>query len=93
MQTNPARLAVRFYGEFLDLAANYGKPKPAATTPDEFAVTFRRSDLQRQVEELTGIYQVARFCPRPPAQESEIQRAGDLLREIRLHFRTHKGLH
>ena len=25
MQTNPARLAVRFYGDFLDLAANYGK--------------------------------------------------------------------
>ena len=93
MQTNPARLAVRFYGEFLDLAANYGKPKPAAATPDEFAVTFRRSDLQRQVEELTGIYQLVRFCPHPPAQESESRRAGDLLREIRLHFRTHKGLH
>ena len=93
MRSNPARLAVRFYGEFLDLAANYGNPKPAAATPDEFAITFRRSGLQRQVEELTNIYQLVRFCPHPPAQETEIQRAGDLLREIRLHFRTHKGLH
>ena len=60
---------------------------------DEFAATFRRSDLQRQVEELTGSIKLVRFCPHPPAQESEIRRAGDLLREIRLHFRTHKGLH
>ena len=89
----PRALAVRFYGDFLALAANYGNPKPPAATPSEFASTFRRSDLQRQVEELTRIYQVVRFCPRLPAQESEIRRAGDLLREIRLHFRTHKGLH
>ncbi len=92
-EATPRALAVRFYGDFLALAANYGNPKPAAATPDEFAATFRRSDLQRQVEELTGIYQLVRFCPHPPAQESEIRRAGDLLREIRLHFRTHKGLH
>ena len=67
MRTNPARLAVRFYGDFLTLAANYGNPKPAAATPDEFAATFRSSGLQRQVEELTGIYQLVRFCPHPPA--------------------------
>jgi transglutaminase-like putative cysteine protease len=93
MRGNPAALAVRFYGDFLALAANYGNPKPPAATPSEFASTFRRSDLQRQVEELTKIYQVVRFCPRLPAQESEIRRARDLLREIRLHCRTHKGLH
>src|SRR4030095_3683399 len=44
MRTNPARLAVRFYGDFLTLAANYGNPKPAAATPNEFAATFRKSD-------------------------------------------------
>jgi protein-glutamine gamma-glutamyltransferase len=92
MRASPARLAVRFYGDFLDLAANYGNPKPAASTPDEFAATFRRSGLQRQVRELTGIYHVLRFCPHRPAQENEIQRVGDLLREIQLHARTHKTL-
>jgi transglutaminase-like putative cysteine protease len=92
MRTNPARLAVRFYGDFLALAANYGNPKSAAATPDEFAATFGKSDLQRQVEELTGIYQLVRFCPHPPARENEIRRAGDLLNEIRLHVRTHKRL-
>jgi hypothetical protein len=83
---------VRFYGDFLTLAANYGNPKPAAATPDEFAATFGKSDLQRQVEELIGIYQLVRFCPHPPGRENEIRRAGDLLNEIRLHVRTHKRL-
>jgi protein-glutamine gamma-glutamyltransferase len=92
MRTNPARLAVRFYGDFLTLAANYGNPKSAAATPDEFAATFRNFDLQRQVEELTGIYQLIRFCQHPPARENEIRRAGDLLNEIRMHVRTHKRL-
>ena len=92
LRTNPVRLAVRFYGDFLTLAADYGNPKPAAATPGEFAATFRKSDLQRQVEELTSIYQLVRFCPDPTAQENEIRRAGDLLREIRLHARTHKTL-
>ena len=90
MRTNPARLAVRFYGDFLALAANYGNPKSAAATPDEFAVTFGQSDLKRQVEELTGIYQLVRFCPHPPVRENQIRRAGDLLNEIRLHARIHK---
>ena len=92
MRTNPARLAVRFYGDFLTLAANYGNPKPAAATPGEFAATFRKSDLQRQVEELTSIYQLVRFCSHPPSRENEIRRAGDLLHEIRLHVRAHKRL-
>lgn len=92
MRDNPARLAVRFYGDFLALAATYGNPKPPAATPDEFAATFRTVDLQRQVKELTGIYQLLRFCPHRPAQENAIRRAGDLLREIDLHARKHKSL-
>lgn len=89
---NPARLAVRFYGDFLTLTANYGNPKPAAATPDEFAATFGKCDLQRQVQELTRIYQHLRFCPYRPAQENEIRQARDLLREIQLYVRTHKRL-
>ncbi|HEX2522273.1 MAG TPA: DUF3488 and transglutaminase-like domain-containing protein, partial [Terriglobia bacterium] len=92
MRGNPAALAARFYGDFLALAANYGNPKSPATTPNEFAATFRRYGLQRQVEELTSIYQLVRFCPYPPTQGTEIRRADDLLREIRLYFRTNKGL-
>jgi transglutaminase-like putative cysteine protease len=89
---NPALLAVRFYGDFLALTANYGNPKPAAATPDEFASTFGQSDLRRQVQELTRIYQYLRFCPHRLAQENEIQQARDLLREIQLYVRTHKRL-
>jgi protein-glutamine gamma-glutamyltransferase len=92
MRTNPARLAVRFYGDFLTLAANCGNAKPAAATPDEFAATFRNSNLQRQVDELTSIYQLVRFCPHLPARENAIRRAGDLLHEIRRHVRTYKRL-
>jgi protein-glutamine gamma-glutamyltransferase len=92
MRGSPARLAVRFYGDFLDLAAKYGNPKPAAATADEFAATFGKSDLQRQVQELTGIYQRLRFCPHRPAQENEIRQAADLLHEIQLHARTRKTL-
>jgi hypothetical protein len=92
MRTNPARLAVRFYGDFLTLAANCGNAKPAAATPDEFAATFRNSNLQHQVEELTSIYQLVRFCPHLPARENAIRRASDLLHEIRRHVRMHKRL-
>lgn len=92
MRGNPARLAVRFYGDFLALAARYGNPKRPAATPDEFAATFKTAGLQRQVQELTGIYHLLRFCPQRPAQEKEIRRAGDLLRAIQLHARTHKRL-
>lgn len=91
MRASPARLAARFYGEFLALAAAHGKPKPAASTPGEFAATFRAGSLHRQVQELTGIYHLMRFSPQP-AREEQIRRAGDLLREMRLHARKRKAL-
>jgi transglutaminase-like putative cysteine protease len=92
MRSNPALLAVRFYGDFLALAASYGNSKSAAATPAEFAATFKTSNLRQQVQELTGIYHLLRYCPHRPVQENEIRRAGDLLREIQLHARAHKKL-
>ena len=92
MRGNPALLAVRFYSDFLALAASYGNSKSAAATPAEFAATFKTSNLRQQVQELTGIYHLLRYCPHRPVQENEIRRAGDLLREIQLHARAHKKL-
>ncbi|MBM3802251.1 MAG: DUF3488 domain-containing protein [Acidimicrobiia bacterium] len=92
LRHNPASLAARFYGEFLNLAAKYGSPKPAAATASEFAAMFENSHVRRQVQELTAIYQLLRFSPYRPTRENELRRATGLIREIERHARTQKAL-
>ena len=98
-KVEPRKRGPRLRGPFalalalvLPVCATTALAQPAAATPAEFAATFKTSDLQRQVQELTGIYHLWRYCPYRPVQENEISRAGDLLREIRLHARRHKKL-
>jgi protein-glutamine gamma-glutamyltransferase len=79
-------LPVRFYGECLDSLSAQGKGKLPHVTPLEFAAAFPANGIGTQIQELTRIYNLARFGGEP-VQELEIRRAYQLLRVIRLHCR------
>jgi protein-glutamine gamma-glutamyltransferase len=79
-------LPVRFYGECLDSLSAQGKGKLPHVTPSEFAAAFPANGIGAQIQELTRIYNLARFGGEP-VQELEIRRAYQLLRMIRLHCR------
>jgi hypothetical protein len=76
-------VSVRFYRECLDFLKAQGKGKPPHLTPSEFAAALPTNGIGAQVQELTRIYNLARFGGEVP-QELEIRRAHRLLREIRL---------
>jgi len=91
LQSGQICLSVRFYRECLDFLRAQGKGKPPHLTPSEFAAAFPANGIGAQVQELTRIYNLARFGGEV-LQELEIRRAHQLLREIRLHCREPERL-
>ncbi|MBX3278902.1 MAG: DUF3488 domain-containing protein [Acidobacteria bacterium] len=75
---DPARSAVAFYQEMIAALERKGFRREPFATPREFAAAL----AWPEVEELTRLYERARFA-RTPLAESEITRIGSLLGEIR----------
>ena len=79
--------AIQLYTALLSLLRSLGRPKLEYLTPNEFAATFAREAIGRQVRAITTIYNMLRFGLEPSSQE-QIEHAYQLLDEIKASKRT-----
>lgn len=80
-QGRQGSLAVRLYQECLAYLAARGKGKPPHLTPSEYAAALQLEKVRAQVQELTNIYNLARFSGQP-LEDWQVQRSYELLRKI-----------
>ncbi len=88
--TEPSRqmaTAIQLYTALLCSLKSLGRTKSEYLTPNEFAATFARDAIGRQVEEITTIYNHLRFSSEPPSHE-QLKHAYQLLDEIKACQRT-----
>lgn len=85
----PATVWSDSHADFLAVASVHGTAKMPSLTPLEYAATFQSAELRWLAEEITGIYNLVRFGSKPVAEE-QIQRAYELVKEIRLRSKTIK---
>ncbi len=81
-QSRQMATAIQLYTALLRLLRSLGRTKTEYLTPNEFAATFARDAIGRQVEEITTIYNALRFGSEPPSQE-QLKHAYQLLDEIK----------
>jgi protein-glutamine gamma-glutamyltransferase len=79
--------AIQLYTALLCSLKGLGRTKSEYLTPNEFAATFARDAIARQVEEITTIYNLLRFSLEPPRHE-QLKHAYQLLDEIKAYKRT-----
>ena len=79
--------AIQLYTALASLLKSLGRPKSDYLTPNEFAATFAREAIGRQVREITTIYNLLRFGSETSSQE-QIQHAYQLLDEIKERKKT-----
>jgi hypothetical protein len=82
--TMTPHLATIQYHEMLRLLARKGIRKRAAQTPFEFAASLPDGNLAAPVQELTTMYQAARFG----GQATDVRQASSLLNNIQSFLRT-----
>lgn len=86
-QSRHTETAIQLYTALLCSLKNLGRTKSEYLTPNEFAATFARDAIGRQVEEVTTIYNLLRFSSEPPSHE-QLKHAYQLLNEIKACKRT-----